>query len=189
VAGIMETQSLKTDIKFNYEDYLRFPDDGKRYQIIEGEVYMVPAPNPYHQMILSNVESILRSFVKAGNLDLVLIAPCDVVFSYADVVQPDIFFISQGRSSIITDKNIQGSPDLVVEVISSHTGKLDRTLKRSLYARFGVKEYWLVNPDRKEVEVLVHKQGSYESMGVFCHPGSFESPLLKGLVVDLKEVF
>ena len=149
----------KGKIKFTYEDYLRLPDDGKRYQVIEGEVYMVPALTPYHQDILGRLFVLLRTFVEEHRLGKVYCAPCDVILSQEDVVQPDIFFICKEREDIITKKNIQGAPDLVVEVLSQFTAKLDRTLKTGLYERFGVKGYWLVDPDQKQIEVLALKRG------------------------------
>jgi Uncharacterized protein conserved in cyanobacteria len=179
----------KEKIKFTYEDYLRLPDDGKRYQVIEGEVYMVPAPIPYHQDTSRKLMVLLNNFVEKQKLGKVYYAPCDVILSEENIVQPDIFFISQEREYIITEKNIQGAPDLVVEILSPFTAKLDKTLKTGLYERFGVKEYWLVDPDQKQIEVLVLKGERYESLGGYGIGQSLESPILKGLKVDLREVF
>ena len=180
---------LEEKIKFTYEDYLHLPDDGKRYQIIEGELFVVPAPIPYHQDILGNLLVILRNFVDRHKLGKVYCAPCDIILSNEDVVQPDIFFISEERKHIISDKNIQGTPDFIVEILSPYTLKLDKIQKRKLYQRFKVKEYWLVDPERKEVEALVLKGEDFESLGVFRGGDSFESPLLKGLRLGLKDIF
>ncbi len=174
------------EIKFKYEDYLHLPDDGKRYQIIGGELYVVPAPVPYHQKISRNIEFILFAFVKERDLGEVFNAPCDVILSEEDVVQPDILFISKEREHIIGEKNIQGAPDLIIEILSPRTMEIDRKLKVKLYERYGVKEYWLVEPERKEVEVLVLGEDGYTSWGTFKE--SFSSPLLK-IEVDLKDVF
>jgi len=116
-------------------------------------------------------------------------APCDVVLSEENVVQPDIFFITKEREHIIGGKNIQGSPDLIVEIFSPYTAKIDRTLKLKLYENFKVKEYWLVDLERKEVELLVLKKKGYQSLGIFGKKQSFESHLLKNLKVDLSKVF
>lgn len=179
--------ALRPKIRFTYQDYLKFPDDGKRYQIIEGELYMTPAPVPYHQRISRNLGFILWDFVRKRNLGEVFYAPCDIVFSEEDVVQPDIFFASKEREHIIGEKNIQGAPDLMVEILSPRTDELDRKLKVKLYEKFGVKEYWLVDPEKKEVEILSLTQGGYSSFGVFKE--SLSSPLLKGLKLNLQEVF
>ncbi len=184
----MSVSVLKEKVRFTYEDYVSLPDNGKRYQVIEGEIYMVPAPAPWHQDIVGKLFVLLRTFVEARGLGKVYFAPCDVILSEEDIVQPDIFFISKEREHIITEKNIQGAPDIVIEIMSHFTAKLDKTAKLKLYERSGVKEYWLVDPDRKEVEVLTLKRGSYESMGVFGIRQSFESGLLK-LRVSLKEIF
>jgi Uma2 family endonuclease len=180
---------LEEKIRFTYEDYLSLPDDGKRYQVIEGEIYMVPAPAPYHQDIVGKLFVLLRTFVEERGLGRVYFAPCDVVLSEGDIVQPDIFIISKEREHIITERNIQGPPDLVIEILSPLTAKLDKMLKKKIYERFGVEEYWLVDPEGEEIEVLTLKRGSYESMGVFGIEQSFESCLLEGLRISLEELF
>ncbi|OIP27994.1 MAG: hypothetical protein CO103_03910 [Chloroflexi bacterium CG_4_9_14_3_um_filter_45_9] len=179
----------KEKIRFTYQDYLCLPDDGKRYQVIEGEVYRVPAPTPYHQRILLKLVRLLSEFVEKYGLGQVYCAPCDVILSPEDIVQPDIFFISTQREDIITERNIQGVPDLVVEILSRPSAKLDRTLKAGLYQRFGVKEYWLVGPEEKQIEVLTLKGERYESAGIYTVAEHFESPLLKGFRVKAEEIF
>jgi Uma2 family endonuclease len=174
------------EVRYTYEDYLHLPDDGKIYQIVEGKLYRMPAPVPYHQRISRNIEFMLYSFVKERDLGEVFDASCDVVLSEEDVVQPDILFISKEREYIIGDKNIQGAPDLIVEILSPRSDYLDRKLKVELYEKYGVKEYWLVDSDRKEVEVLTLTKGGYKSIGSFNK--SFSSPLLK-LEVNLSEIF
>jgi Uma2 family endonuclease len=176
----------RVEVRYTYEDYLRLPDDGKIYQIIRGKLFRMPAPVPYHQIVSGNLYSIIRSYVRAENLGEVFYAPCDVVLSDVDIVQPDIIFISKERDYLIGDKNIRGAPDLVIEIISQRSEYLDRKVKVELYEEYGVKEYWLVDPDRKEVEVLTLTREGYKSMGVFNK--SFSSPLLK-LEVKLSEIF
>ena len=107
----------KEKIRFTYEDYLHLPDDGKRYQVIEGEVYMVPAPTPYHQDVLRKLLILLSEFVEEHVPRKAYCAPCDVVLSQENIVQPDIFFICKEREHIVTEGNIRGAPDLVVEII------------------------------------------------------------------------
>ena len=110
----MSTTTPQT--KFTYQDYLLFPNDGKRYELIAGDRYVTPAPRIRHQKISTNLQGFLFDFVKKNNNGLVLSAPTDVVFSDMDVVQPDLLFVSRDRASIITEDNIQGAPDLVVEI-------------------------------------------------------------------------
>ncbi len=182
-------EQARQSIRFTYEDYAHFPDDRKQYQIIEGEVYMVPAPIPYHQIVSSNLEFILRSFVSKNNIGQVFRAPCDVILSNENVVQPDIFFISKNRLNIITEKNIAGPPDLVIEILSPYTEKLDRTIKRDMYARYGVLEYWLVDPASKGIELLALSDNKLSTIGVFGVKGAFGSKVIKGLSVNTEEVF
>jgi len=174
---------------FTYEDYLHLPDDGKRYQIIEGEVCMSPAPVPYHQEILFGLAQLVRNFVEEGDLGKVFIAPCDVILSNENVVQPDIFFVSKDRLHIITDKNIQGAPDLAVEIVSPHSLKIDKLLKRNLYAKYGVREYWLVDGEKREVEVMATRGKTYRIKGKYKKGDILESGLLEGLKIDLEMVF
>ena len=174
------------EIKYTYEDYLHLPDDGKIYQIVGGKLHRMPAPVPYHQRVSRKLELILDEYVTEKGLGEVFDAPCDVVLSDEDVVQPDIFFISKEREYIIGDKNIQGAPDLIVEILSPRSEYLDRKVKVELYEEYGVKEYWLVDAGRKEVEVLRLTGRGYKSEGAFDK--SVYSPLLK-LEVNLSVVF
>ncbi|MEA3346184.1 MAG: Uma2 family endonuclease [Chloroflexota bacterium] len=175
-------------IKFTYEDYLLMEEE-KRYEIIDGRRYMVPAPTPYHQWISARLEDALRTFVEAHDLGLVLDAPCDVVLSPTDIVQPDILFITQERRGIITERNIRGAPDLVVEVLSPSTAQKDRDLKRKLYAAHGVREFWVVSPEAQTVEVLELAEGGYRRVGLYARDESLHSPSFPELVIPLEDVF
>ncbi len=186
---MMKDQAFKIDEKFTYQDYIHLPEDGKRYQIIDGELYMVPAPIPDHQRILKKLGRILDQFVTDHGVGEVFYSPCDVVLSEVDVVQPDIFFINQEKLSIVQDKNIRGAPDLVVEILSPYSEKIDKISKTKLYAKFGVKEYWIVDPERKEIIVLTLRVDLFTTYGIFRMDDCFESPLLKGMKVELNKIF
>ena len=185
----METRTLTEEIRFTYEDYLRLPDDGKQYQIVGGELYMSPAPVPYHQRILLNLSMVLQHFVAERDLGSVWIAPCDIVLSDEDVVEPDLFFISKEREDIVGDTYIEEAPDLAVEILSPSTSKLDRTIKMRLYERSGVREYWVVDPERKRIEVLNLTDRGYLRAGIYGAEEHLESVLLNGLMVNVSEVF
>jgi Uma2 family endonuclease len=180
---------LKEKVKFTYEDYLCLPDNGKRYQVIEGELYMVPAPTPNHQDILLKLGILLREFVEEHKLGKVYCAPCDVILSPEDIVQPDIFFISSERQHIITERNIQGAPDLVAEILSPTTAKLDKTLKTRLYERFGVKEYWLVDPEEKRIAVYESKGAKFGLAQEVKQEGKVSSKVLPRFEVEVKDIF
>ena len=180
--------AVKKPIKFTYEDYLHFPED-KRYEIIDGEVHMVPSPGPYHQDISWRLELTISTFVEKNGLGKIYHAPLDVVFSETDVVQPDIMFISKERLNIITEKNVQGAPDLIVEIISPTSEYRDRVIKRKLYSKYGVKEYWLVDLEKKEIEVMVLGESGLETVKIYKKTDILESLVLKGIKIKLDDIF
>ena len=181
---------VNTSIKFSYRDYRSLPEsDTKRYELIEGELIVVPSPTTYHQRIAGNLEYALREFIQTSNLGYIYDAPCDVVLSEENVLQPDILFITRERSEIITEENIQGPPDLVIEILSPSTAERDRTHKRTLYARHGVREYWIVDPDERTVKIMTLKEKGLEVVGLYQGEARVESPLLPGLVIDLNRIF
>ena len=177
------------DMAFTYEDYLHLPDDGKRWEIVKGELFMTPAPGTTHQRVSRELMYMLLEYVKQKDSGEVLYAPTDVVLSDRDVVQPDVLYISDSRRSIVTERNVQGAPDLVVEIVSSSTAKLDRVYKRRLYEQYGVQEYWIVDPDAKTVEVFLLRGGHYEAYGTYGEGDVLQTPLLPLLAVDLREIF
>lgn len=179
---------LKRKIKFTYQDYLHMPEE-RRYELVEGELVMVPSPSEYHQRISGNLYAILRDFVRKNSLGAVYFAPLDVVLSNEDVLQPDIVFVSQGRSYVITPQNISGAPDLVVEILSPATAYRDREIKNKLYAQYGVGEYWIVDPDDRSVAVLKLGEEGFEAAGFYREGEILASPLLRGLSIPLTEIF
>lgn len=179
---------LKTKIKLTYTDYAAMSDE-KRYELIEGDLYMVPAPGFYHQVVSRNIEMALWEFVKSRRLGVVVDAPVDIVFTPEDVVQPDILFISNERRSIITEKYLSGAPDLIVEILSPSSLERDKLVKRNLYAKHGVKEYWIVDPVGKQVEVLLLKNQAFVLHGIFLIDDRLTSPLLPEFDLPLQTVF
>src|SRR5574337_1134900 len=143
-----------------YKDYLNMPDD-KRYELIGEELMMTPSPIPYHQWIAKNIVYEMEKIVREKGLVMVLGAPCDVYLDDENVIQPDILFISRERTHIIGKNNIQGAPDLAVEILSESTAYIDLMKKKRLYAKFGVKEYWVVDPDGKTIEIYYLKEGVF----------------------------
>lgn len=178
-------------IVLTYEDYLHFPNDGRRYEILEGEVYVSPAPTTKHQTVVGNVFARLLEFVKRKKLGRVFVAPTDVVLSRTNVVQPDVLFLSNERLSLLTERNVQGAPDLIVEVLSEFTEEQDRTLKPQIYARHGVKEYWLIDPDRETLEQYELDPESRElrHAATYQRDETLRSKLLPGLALRLTELW
>ncbi len=182
----MSTPSL--DKKYTYKDYLQIEDE-KRYEVMEGGLIMVPAPLTIHQRISRNIEVILCNFVIERNLGEVLDAPTDVILSENIVVQPDILFISKERLNIIGEAAIMGSPDLIVEVISPSAISYDTIEKRGVYEKYGVREYWLVFPQEKAVDVLILENNIYREFSRARKTGVISSKIIDGLIMDLKDIF
>ena len=177
-----------TETKLTYESYLKTPDD-ERYELLDGMLVMEPAPLTTHQYVLGNLHHAVRSFLDEHNLGEVYISPTDVVLSDTNVMQPDLLFVSAERAHIVTRENIQGAPELVVEVLSPSTAERDKTLKLDLYARHGVKEYWLVDPNAKTVMVLLLGEHGFETVGTYGEGQTLTSPTLAGFSLNLAGQF
>ena len=175
--------------KLTFQDYLQTPDD-VRYELIDGELVLLPTPNTIHQRLLIKLATRLYPFIEKENfIGTVLIAAIDVVLSDTVVLQPDILFISNARAHIITEDNIQGSPDLVVEIISPSDPNRDRVRKRRIYERHGVKEYWLVDPYARNIIVLILRDGGYETDGIYGIGDTLNSPTLPGFALNVSDLF
>lgn len=175
-------------IKFTYEDYVNTPED-KRYELLDGELIMTPAPAEIHQRISILLGWRLIQFVTENGLGRVYQAPFDVVLSNTDVVQPDLLFVSNARAHVVTAANVQGAPDLVVEILSPSTAERDRTLKRRLYARHGVSEYWIVDTEARSVAVLLLREGGFEVAGTYGEGDTLTSPTLAGFELRVDDIF
>jgi Uma2 family endonuclease len=175
-------------IKFTYEDYRNAPED-KRYELLDGDLVVTPAPGTAHQRALRKLTILLGLSVERSGVGEVFVAPFDVVLSDTDVVQPDLLFVSNEREHVITEANVQGAPDLVVEILSPSTAERDLTFKRSLYAKHGVKEFWLVDTDAKTVTVLLRDPQGFGTIGVCGEGQTLDSPTLTGFTINPAEIF
>jgi len=185
---------------WTYEEYLKL-DDGNRYEIIGGELFMSPSPSSEHQRVSRDLEMIIWQFVKDKALGEVYDAPIDVVFNEGtpgeETVQPDILFVASANTQIIKPRGIFGAPDLVVEIISPSTEYHDTVVKKAIYEKNNVAEYWIVNPYMKSITVLaLNDKGEYElsSHGALAEDTveqkkDVNSKVLAGLNVELAEVF
>ncbi|MGI8783042.1 MAG: Uma2 family endonuclease [Acidobacteriota bacterium] len=178
----------RPELKFTYEDYLLLPED-KRYELIDGDLCMVPAPSLYHQIVCRRIGVALTQFVDDRDLGEVLWAPCDVYLSQFDVVQPDMFFITSERRGIMKEAFVEGTPDLIVEIISPSDPKKDRDLKRKLYARFGAREYWIVDPAARSIDVLVREEDDLKVLQIFVVEETLKSMLLPDFRLPFGGVF
>jgi Uma2 family endonuclease len=179
-------------IKLTYDDFLLFPDDGKRHELIDGEHYVTPSPNTKHQRVSGNLYFLMRAWLEEHPIGQVFYAPFDVVFSRFDVVEPDLLYVSNERmKEIVTVQHVTGAPDIVVEIGSPGTRKRDETIKRRLYERSGVSEYWVLDPALDVVRVY-RREGA-----AFTRPVEFSTengdvlttPHLAGLELPLTRLF
>ncbi len=178
-------------VQYTYEDFLLFPDDGRRHEIIDGDHLMTPAPVTKHQRISGNLFVAIYNFLKKSKIGEVFSAPCDVIFSDIDIVEPDLLFVSAARASIVTEKNVQGAPDLIIEITSPSTRKTDEITKRKLYEQYGVGEYWVVDPELETVKVYRRVNDRYQRIAELSKEANdlLTTPHLPSWTMPLSEVF
>jgi len=183
--------ALPEAVRLTYEDSLCFPEDGRRHEVVNGEHVMTPAPNLRHQDVLGNLYWALKSHLRTEGTGRLLLAPCDVVLSDFDVVQPDLLFVAREHEAILTETHVEGAPDLVVEILSESTRKNDLVVKRKLYGRFGVREYWVIDPVVEAVAVYRLEAGElHKESELTAEAGDhLRTPLLPGLEVPLDSLF
>lgn len=176
-------------------DYAKLPDSKERYELIDGELIMVPAPTFEHQDILSFLISKLDGVVRPHKLGKVVPAPTDVHATTHDVYQPDILFIRKENLGIVRDGAVHGAPDLVIEILSPSTGYYDLKHKKDVYQQIGVQEYWIVDPMDKTVECFLNSPRGYETFFLGkkkddpSSAGSAQSSVLPEFSIDLGELF
>ncbi len=171
--------------KLTYHDFLLLPDDGKRYEILDGDLFVTPSPITRHQLIVGRFLHHLMTYLETHPIGTVFTAPYDVVLSDTDIIEPDLLLVLHTGRALITEKNVQGPPDMILEVLSPGTAARDRNLKRKRYERFGVQEYWLIDPDGNTLEMLTAKDGQYIQVCKTIRPAECASALLPGLRLDL----
>jgi len=178
-------------VKFTYEDLAGFPDDGKRHEIIDGEHYVTPSPNTKHQAIVSNVLGSLVLHIKSHPVGFAFAAPYDVVFSDLDVVEPDLLYVSRERFELLTKAHVRGAPDLVAEILSPGTRRTDEIIKRKLYERWGVGEYWVIDPELDTIKIYRRANTAFtRAAELTLETGdTLTTPLLPGWSIALSEVF
>jgi Uma2 family endonuclease len=179
-------------LKLTYDDLVLFPDDGKRHELIDGEHYVTAAPNLWHQQLLGRLHLLIGGWLQTHPIGEVLLSPLDVVISDVDVVEPDLLYVSNRRGpDIITPKHLRGAPDLVIEIASPSTRKRDETIKRHLYERSGVTEYWVVDPELDVVRIYRRSDAGFLRPIELSAEASdrLETELLPGLEIHLARLF
>ncbi len=192
MAGSDNVRNPTPAVKLTYDDFVRFPDDGKRHELIDGEHYVTPSPNTKHQAIVGNLYLIIRSWLEEHPIGRIFLSPYDVVFSEIDVVEPDLLYLSNERAAqVITPLHVRGVPELVIEIVSKGTRKRDETIKRDLYERMGVSEYWVINPQLDVMQIYRRAGSTFDRpLELSRERGDvIESPLLPGLSLPLARIF
>ena len=176
-------------VKLTYDDYVLFPDDGMRHELIDGEHYVTPSPSTRHQRISLRLTLELGNWLRSHQVGELFAAPFDVVFTKFDVVEPDLLYVSRERATeFITEEHALGA-DLVVEIGSPGTRRRDETLKLSLYERAGVSEYWFVDPDQDVIRVYRRTAAQFAPPESFSGHAALRTPLLPGFELPLEKVF
>ena len=179
---------MPIETRLNYDDFCLLPDDGKRREIVNGELFVAPSPETIHQRSVVRLLVRLGQFVESHKLGEVFVGLFDVVLSEFDVVEPDLLYISNARSSVLTKKNVQGAPDLMIEVISKSTAIRDRTIKLKLYGRFGVDEYWIIDPAGPSAEIYLRGEEGLTLAARLCAEDALTSPLFPGFSLSLRKL-
>jgi Uma2 family endonuclease len=175
--------------EWTYEDYRRLPDDGWIYEIIEGELYMSPAPIPIHQEDSGNLFAAFREFAKKHDAGKAYYAPIDILLpGLATPVQPDVIFIVKEHLDIVKNERIEGAPDIVVEVLSPWNWLMDRRKKFQIYAKAGVREYWIVDPQARTIELFGLRGSTYGLIGKYGVGEIVRSEVLPGFEVKVEEI-
>ena len=181
----------QTATRLTYEEFMALPDDGKHYELIEGELVLNPAPVPRHQWILAKLQYALHGYFEAHGGGRAYPSPIDVVFSSENVLEPDIIVLLADRLSLIGAKNVEGAPNIVIEALSDRTRRKDEVTKRRLYERYGVDEYWIFDPEIDMVKIY-RRAGDVFDRAIEINTdtgGTITSPLLPGFVLDVTHVF
>ena len=174
---------------WTYDDYAALPDDGRRYEIVNGVLYISPSPSWSHQEIVGEIFSHLRTYLRTTGSGGAFMAPIDVELAPNVVFQPDVVVLLKANRKKLKERHIVGAPDLAVEIVSPSSETHDRHKKIDAYTRAGVPEYWIVDPDARTVEVLAWEKGEYQSQGVYRGKATLSSRIVPGLSVQVEQFF
>jgi Uma2 family endonuclease len=177
---------MVTKTQMSATEFFALPESNTPNELIDGELIIAPSPVPKHQSISAETYVVLRELIPNGR---VYYAPIDVYLDEGNVVQPDILWVAADGQCQITDKRLVGPPDLIVEILSPGTTRRDRREKYELYERFGVREYWIIEPEEAYIEVYPLQDGRFVRQGVYIPEQTFESPVLGGKTVEVGRIF
>jgi len=177
--------------KLTYKDFVHFPDDGRRHELIDGKHYVTPPPNLRHQRLVQQLARALWNYLDLHPIGELFCVPVDCVLSFFDIVEPDLLIIANDQTAIVTKRNLRGAPALVVEINSPSTSRRDRREKRDLYTREGVREYWIIDPDANTITVFRRTpEGEFPVVATLhATADSLTTPMLPGFALDLTHYF
>jgi Uma2 family endonuclease len=178
--------------KLTYDDFVLFPDDGQRHELIDGEHYVTPSPSLWHQELSRRLVRLLILYQESHPGGRLFYAPLDCVFTIFDVVEPDVLFVTEDQLYILTEKHVRGAPALVVEILSPSTRRVDERTKRDLYDRVGVREYWVVDPESNAMSVYRRNSSGRFPVAAqleAAQDAELTTPLLPGFRLALAEYF
>jgi Uma2 family endonuclease len=180
---------MPTTAGLTYKDYQFLPETGPRYQLINGDLFMAPAPNRHHQRISRNLQFILTEYLKQNPTGELYNAPFDVILSDVDVFQPDLVFLTNEHLDRFIDEGLEGTPDFVVEILSPRTAELDRHTKPTQYAKFGVQELWIIEPETRRVLVYHLQKRAEHPVSVYEDDEFIECVFFPGLKISTAKIF
>jgi Uma2 family endonuclease len=184
------TQSIpQGKIVLTYDDYRELPNDRNRYEILDGELSVTPAPATKHQIALGNLHRILSTHVFANHIGRLLLAPTDVILAVTTVLQPDLVFVGNDQSQVVTTRGVEGAPTLVVEILSPTTYRTDRVTKAQLYAKYNVPNYWLIDPDQRTLEAYELIIDHYDLTASARDAEVFAPSLFPGLSIQVSDLW
>ncbi len=176
-------------IVLTYEDYVLLPNDRNRYEILKGELSVTPAPTTKHQTVSGNLFIVLADHIRKRDLGRLFYAPVDLILEPTSVLQPDLLFVSKARQDIITERAVEGAPDLVVEIVSPTTSRNDRVTKAQIYARHAVSAYWIVDPEQETVEIYLLDGSGYRLAATLRGDNPHPAPPFEGLRLTPSSLF
>jgi Uma2 family endonuclease len=176
-------------IVLTYDDYCLLPNDRNRYEILDGELSVTPAPRTQHQRTSSHLHVILANHIRARQLGDIYAAPTDVILAPTTVVQPDLIYVGNDRRPIVTERAIEGTPTLLIEILSSTTHQTDRVIKAQLFARYQVPHYWLIDPDQRMLEAYELTRDHYNLVANARDADVFTPSLFPGLSIQLSDLW
>ena len=172
-----------------YADYEALPNDGQHYQILDGELFVTATPNTSHQRTVGNLFATLRAHVRRHALGEVFVSPTTVILADTTVVEPDIVFVGADRLDLISKRGIEGAPTLLIEVLSPSTGRIDRSTKLQLYARYGLPHYWIVDADVRTIQTYARARTEYRTGTLAAGDDAFTLPPFENLVIEPAEIW